>query len=90
MRQINKPYDGLFITIEGGEGCGKTTLSDRLALELEKKGYRVVKTREPGGNTPFRIDPSALANPCRRVLYLRKGRIFTFFDRTCSTCRGID
>jgi dTMP kinase len=52
MQQISKPYEGLFVTIEGGEGCGKTTLTNRLALELEKKGYSVLKTREPGG-TPL-------------------------------------
>lgn len=49
MQQVNRPYEGLFITIEGGEGCGKTTLSSKLALMLENKGYLVVKTREPGG-----------------------------------------
>src|SRR5688500_10278574 len=52
MQQINKPYEGFFITIEGGEGCGKTTLSNKLAVELENKGYTVFKTREPGG-TPL-------------------------------------
>ncbi len=52
MQQINKPYEGLFITIEGGEGSGKSTLSDHLALFLQNKGYAVLKTREPGG-TPL-------------------------------------
>jgi len=51
MQQVNKPYEGLFITIEGGEGCGKTTLSNQLTLVLEKKGYAVFKTREPGGTS---------------------------------------
>lgn len=43
---LRKP---LFITLEGGEGTGKTTLIDRLAETLVSKGYDVVKTREPGG-----------------------------------------
>jgi len=47
-----KPYEGCFITLEGGDGCGKTTLSFALAKELEKKGYSVLRTREPGG-TPL-------------------------------------
>lgn len=49
MQQINKPYEGLFITIEGGEGSGKSTLADSLAKELTNRGYSVFKTREPGG-----------------------------------------
>ena len=49
MQQIKKPYEGLFITIEGGEGCGKSTLAESLAKEMQDKGYHVLKTREPGG-----------------------------------------
>lgn len=40
----------LFITFEGGEGAGKTTLINRLAGTLQNRGYAVVKTREPGGS----------------------------------------
>ncbi|MFD0962153.1 dTMP kinase [Paenibacillus chungangensis] len=40
---------GSFITIEGGEGAGKTTLIEQLAHTLQSKGYQVVTTREPGG-----------------------------------------
>ncbi|PWU67856.1 MULTISPECIES: dTMP kinase [Gracilibacillus] len=40
---------GLFITFEGGEGAGKTTVLNRLAQRLEKENYQVVTTREPGG-----------------------------------------
>lgn len=41
---------GLFITCEGGEGTGKTTLINRLEQELQKRGLNVLKTREPGGS----------------------------------------
>lgn len=46
-------YNGVrFITFEGGEGAGKTTLIHYLEHELRSRGISTVKTREPGG-TPF-------------------------------------
>ena len=39
-----------FLTIEGGEGTGKTTIINMLADELEKRGVSILKTREPGGS----------------------------------------
>jgi len=46
------PSRGLFITLEGGEGAGKTLQLDALTRELERAGHHVVCTREPGG-TPL-------------------------------------
>lgn len=40
---------GLFITIEGPEGAGKTTIVAMIAEHLEQQGYKIVQTREPGG-----------------------------------------
>lgn len=39
---------GLFITFEGADGCGKTTQMNLLKDYLIKNGYDVVLTREPG------------------------------------------
>ncbi|MBT9136700.1 MAG: Thymidylate kinase [Firmicutes bacterium] len=40
---------GLFITLEGPDGCGKTTQALALERELTQEGKRVLLTREPGG-----------------------------------------
>lgn len=41
---------GKFISLEGGEGAGKSTQLRRLAAALEGRGVHVVTTREPGGS----------------------------------------
>lgn len=40
---------GFFVTIEGIEGAGKSTLADALAIHFAALGLEVVLTREPGG-----------------------------------------
>lgn len=64
MRRDNRSFPG-FITVEGGEGAGKTTLIDRLVEELAARGKEVVRTREPGG--------TALGNEIRRWLLDKHG-----------------
>ena len=40
---------GILITLEGGEGCGKSTQIKLLYKALKRQGHRVFLTREPGG-----------------------------------------
>jgi dTMP kinase len=44
------PTQGKFITLEGGEGTGKSTQVSMLAAALEASGHQVIVTREPGGS----------------------------------------
>jgi len=45
----------MFITFEGGEGCGKSTHSKILKKYLEGRGYKVVRTFEPGATPAGKI-----------------------------------
>lgn len=40
---------GKFITLEGGEGCGKSTIMERIAARLRQAGRVVLTCRDPGG-----------------------------------------
>lgn len=51
---------GIFITIEGADGCGKTTQLERLGRFFRQQGHQVVQTREPGG--------TVIADKIRRLL----------------------
>jgi dTMP kinase len=44
------PPRGRFITMEGGEGAGKSTQLELLAAALDRTGIAVRRTREPGGS----------------------------------------
>lgn len=62
-----KPDRSLFITFEGGEGAGKTTLIRHLEQQLVKNGHQVVITREPGG--------SKLGDEIRQILLGQAGAV---------------
>lgn len=57
---------GLFITIEGVEGSGKTTQIDLLKTALKKRGFKVLITREPGG--------TKISDQIREILLSQKNR----------------
>lgn len=62
---MNTQTRGFFITIEGPEGAGKSTLAQAIEKHLQKSGKKCLRTREPGG-TP-------LAEQLRDVLKRHKG-----------------
>lgn len=49
MPSASRQSPGIFITLEGGEGSGKTTQARRLCAYLTAQGLNVLRTREPGG-----------------------------------------
>ena len=65
MKPIAPLRRGRFISLEGIEGAGKSTVAQALSAELERRGEPVVLTREPGG-TP-------LAEELRTLLLRRSG-----------------
>jgi dTMP kinase len=46
---VKQKHKGLLITLEGGEGTGKTTQAQALRSHLERRGFPVTVTREPQG-----------------------------------------
>ena len=85
---MQKPSEkGLFITLEGGEGAGKSTLAKGLRAHLESLGREVVTTREPGG--------SPLAEHLREVILAGRAReagplaeASYYWERLQDTCRA--
>ena len=68
---------GAFVTLEGIDGCGKTTQAARLAESLRARGRSVVALREPGGTQisekirALLLDPAnaEMADECELLLY---------------------
>ncbi len=54
---------GIFITMEGPDGSGKTTQIELLKKYLESKGYDIIITREPGGTAISEAIRKIILNP---------------------------
>lgn len=69
--------DGLFITLEGIDGCGKSTQARLLVEALERTGAEIVALREPGGTRisekirTILLDPAndEMCDECELLLY---------------------
>ncbi|MDO5156491.1 MAG: dTMP kinase [Eubacteriales bacterium] len=55
--------EGIFITMEGPDGSGKTTQIELLKTYLEEKGYDIVIAREPGGTAIGEVIREVILNP---------------------------
>lgn len=68
---------GLFITVEGIDGCGKSTQADLIARTLEAAGHDALRLREPGGVAisekirAILLDPAnaEMGDVCELLLY---------------------
>jgi len=68
---------GLFISLEGSDGCGKSTQIALLKAYLEKRGFETVLTREPGGcpiserirEVILSLDSKGMSAECEALLY---------------------
>ena len=68
---------GLFITVEGIDGCGKSTQAELIAHALEAAGHDVLRLREPGGVAiseqirAILLDPAnaEMGDVCELLLY---------------------
>lgn len=49
MEEHSYMKQGLFVSFEGPEGAGKTTIINMMIEQLKKDGFQVISTREPGG-----------------------------------------
>ena len=58
---------GLFITLEGGDGSGKSTQAELLSGWLHERGLTVLRTREPGGTD--------VGNEVREIVLHHRGDI---------------
>ena len=69
--------EGLFISLEGSDGCGKTTQINLLREHLLRRGFEVVVTREPGGcpiserirEIILSLDSRGMSGECEALLY---------------------
>ncbi len=60
---MNSPVRGRFITLEGGEGTGKSTLRRALQDRLAEQGIETLMTREPGGSPRAEAIRALVLNP---------------------------
>jgi dTMP kinase len=72
---------GRLITLEGGEGAGKSTVLDAVRERLESRGIAVIVTREPGGTVLGEAVREIVLDPSRRNLCAESELLLMFAAR---------
>ena len=72
---------GKLITLEGGEGAGKSTVLDSVRAQLEQRGIDLVVTREPGGTPAGEAIRAVLLDPNLRGLCAESELLLMFASR---------
>jgi dTMP kinase len=72
------PREGIFITIEGPDGSGKSTQVDLLQAYLTSGNYPVLVTREPGGTPAGEAIRKILLEPCGEHELVKETELFLF------------
>ena len=87
----------IFITFEGGEGCGKSTQAQALWEKLSQLGIPVELTHEPGGTTLgkelrhlLKKKDGAIISPQAELLLRRKSDISLNRAKGCGMRRGAE
>jgi dTMP kinase len=73
--------NGRLITLEGGEGAGKSTVLDAIRERLTQHGIDVVVTREPGGTVLGEAVREIVLDPVRRNLCAESELLLMFAAR---------
>lgn len=78
-----------FVSLEGGEGAGKTTVLKALRAELEAGGAEVVCTREPGGTPLAERIRELVLDPAHRGMSAHAELLLVFAARAQHVCEVI-
>jgi len=89
MHSKKRKNNGLFITFEGIEGCGKSTHIKYLYKFLKKHGFKVIKTKEPGGSSIGKIIRKILLDPKNKNLSPKTELFLLLADRAQHTIEKI-
>lgn len=80
---------GRFITLEGGEGCGKSTQIKLLASYLQSKGIDVIQTKEPGSTSEGQILRQLLVTGDKDKFDAVSECLLYYADRRCNLTKVV-